>query len=282
MGQATTRIASALGATCQGFLSLGKVLLRSSFCTRGLTRMERSSDEIVVLGNGPSLRILLDEHADFLAGKELLAVNYAVQSPSYETLRPRYYVAIDPVVFSDEAFCKRLFEPLAEKTVWPLELFVPYNVRREKKWKAILSNNPFITIHYINTTPVAGADWIAMPLFRRRLGMPSPRNVLVPSLMVALWAGFRTVYTAGVDHSWHLQLRVDDQNRLMINDTHYYDASDPGYTRHGTFTVGMLFRSLSLAFNSYHTVNRFARRLGRRIVNITPGSFIDAFERMKL
>lgn len=265
-----------------GVISCVKVLLRSQIIGNKPKITASANPEIVILGNGPSLKKFLEEKTLFLCEKDLLAVNYSVQSEYFTQLKPRYYVAIDPVVFRDPAFSERLFRNLAEKVSWNLDLFVPYNVRNKTEWQRYISDNKFITTHYINTTPIKGIDQIVMPLLRHRLGMPSPRNVLVPSLMVALWLGYKTVYTAGVEHSWHNQLWVNDDNYLMINDTHYYDNSQPGYVRHGNFTVDKLFYSLHLAFGSYHVINRFAKTLNSNIFNVTEGSFIDAFERRKI
>ena len=39
---------------------------------------------------------------------------------------------------------------------------------------------------------------------------------------------------------------------------------------------------MHVAFKSYFILEAYARRLGKEIVNVTPGSYIDAFKRMKL
>ncbi len=106
--------------------------------------------------------------------------------------------------------------------------------------------------------------------------------MLIPALMCGLWMGYKTIYTAGVEHSWHRQLWVDDQNRLMIDDRHFYDTEGPTTRRHGGFRMDTLLRSLYIVFASYHTIERFSRRLGARIFNVTEGSFIDAFERLDI
>ena len=38
--------------------------------------------------------------------------------------------------------------------------------------------------------------------------------------------------------------------------------------------------SMYVAFRSYFVIRDYAERIGCKIINITPGSFIDAFERM--
>ena len=40
--------------------------------------------------------------------------------------------------------------------------------------------------------------------------------------------------------------------------------------------------SFYVAFRSYHIIEHYAKGIGANIWNITPGSFIDAFQRKKL
>ena len=35
-------------------------------------------------------------------------------------------------------------------------------------------------------------------------------------------------------------------------------------------------------FKSYFVLEAYARRLGKEVINVTPGSYIDAFKRMKV
>lgn len=263
-------------------LSTAKTLVLSSWADNGIRKIERPSAEVVILGNGPSLKKTLAEKTEFLKGKDLMCVNFSVCSDYFSSLRPRYYIATDPVVFQNPEQCRRMFRTLAEKTQWELHLFLPYRYHKLEHWKEHIRGNENIRVHLINTTPVEGCDAICFPLYQKMLGMPRPRNVLTPALMSSLWMGYKTIYTAGVEHSWHNQLWVNDNNELMIDDNHFYDSNEPQTRRHGSFTMSSIFKSLYIAFGSYHTVERFSRSIGSRIYNITEGSFIDAFERKKI
>ena len=275
------KFAAAVSNLWNALLSLGKVVFYSRWRTSDIPWIERLRDELIILGNGPSLKGFLEEKITFLDGKDLVCVNYAVESPYFAELKPRYYVAIDPAIFRGESV-ERAFGNLARKTDWEMHLFVPYRYRKMTGWREALEGNPHIRVHLINITPVEGSDFICFPLYWRRLGMPRPHNVLIPSLMCGLWMGYKTIHTAGVEHTWHLQLWVDDQNRLMINDRHFYDDSDPAARRHGHFRMDTILRSLATVFAGYQTIQRFSKRLGTRIYNLTEGSFIDAFERKRL
>ena len=75
----------------QCFLSIVKILLQSKWGTR-LPSSFSNSDELLILANGPSLNRTVEESADFIQGKTLLAVNFCVSSPKFERLRPELYL----------------------------------------------------------------------------------------------------------------------------------------------------------------------------------------------
>lgn len=263
----------------QTFLSIVKILLQSRRV--GTPRKTCTHDEIVVLGNGPSLRPLIESKRDFLQGKSLLAVNYAVLSDSYEELKPDYYLVADPAFFVQKAHCDRLFDALAAKTNWNLTLYLSTHARKSKLWQEKLAGHPHIHIHYFNMTPVEGFRWFVHLAFRRGWGMPRPRNVLIPSVMTALRMPFHTIYVAGADHSWLKEIWVNEDNVVMEDLNHFYDKK--GSERYvSDRRLHDLLLSMHIAFKSYHTIRDYADSIGKQIYNVTEGSYIDAFERKKI
>ena len=79
----------------QTLLSIVKIVLKSRRAS--VQKPSQPGRDLVVLGNGPSLRPLIENHRDFLLDKDLLAVNYAVLSEYYTQLRPAYYLVADPL-----------------------------------------------------------------------------------------------------------------------------------------------------------------------------------------
>lgn len=263
----------------QTFLSMLKVILQSGKVGRpGKTD---TYNGIVVLGNGPSLRGLIEGKGDFLRDKALMAVNYAVLSDYYNQLKPGYYLVADPVFFSVDEHCDKLFGAMAEKTDWDLDLYLSARARKTDRWKKKLAGNPHIHIRYFNMTPVEGLTCFTHTAFRKGWGCPRPRNVLVPAIMTALRMGYQTIYIAGADHSWLKDTWVNDDNVVMENLPHFYDKKEEGVCASGKRLHDLLL-SLHVAFKSYHRIEGFARSIHRKIYNITPGSYIDAFERMKI
>lgn len=263
----------------QSFLSVVKILLQSGHV--GKPQKTCKYDEIVVLGNGPSLRPLIENKRAFLDGKSLLAVNYAVLSDYYVELKPDYYLVADPAFFFQPEHCNKLFDAMAAKTDWELELYLSVHARKSTMWQAKLATNPHIHPHYFNMTPVEGFRWFTHAAFSKGWGMPRPRNVLIPSIMMALRMPFHTIYIAGADHSWLKEIWVNEDNVVMEDLNHFYDKK--GSQRYVSDRhLHDLLLSMYVAFKSYHIIRRYADSVGKRIYNVTEGSYIDAFDRKKI
>lgn len=240
---------------------------------------------IVVMGNGPSLRQTIDNDSEWLLSHDLLAVNFAANTPDFFTLRPQYYVLADGHFFSGSATdpnVKRLWEELG-RISWEMTLWVPAKVRHLVK--ALVMSNPGIKIKTFNLTPIEGLKSVSHLLIDAGLGMPRPRNVLIPAIMVAIREGYKKIYLCGADHTWTRTLSVDDENFVVSVQPHFYKDNDKEHQRVRAAYAGLhlhdVLGSMTIAFRSYWQLAEYARKRGVEIINATPGSMIDAFPRLK-
>ena len=266
-----------LSATVASIIKI-VLLSRPSKCP---PRVQEGS-ELVILGNGPSLNDTLSQSAEWLTQRQKLALNFAANTPVFFTLHPEYYVLADMHFFRgrENDNVRQLWEAL-NAVSWQMTLFVPV------KAGDIPLHNANVTIVRYNLTPVEGFRWLENFAFSSGLGMPRPRNVLIPSLMLALRLGFKRIYIAGADHTWTRTLSVDEHNRVISIQPHFYKEDDKERKRIDTeymhYPLHQILYSFYVAFRSYHTIERYARECTKAdIYNITPGSFIDAFERKTL
>lgn len=260
----------------------GKVMILS----RKPSRPGEVKDEsLIIMGNGPSLRDTIKEYGDFLRSSRTLAVNFAANAQEYPVLRPAIYVLADPHFFqirengkSSDANVERLWDNISA-TSWPMSLYVPCNV----KIRGSIEKNGNISVKRYNLTPGEGLPGPVHWLFRKGLAMPRPRNVLIASIMIALREGYRDIYIVGADHTWSRDLWVDDRNRVISVQKHFYKDNDKEFERVANEYAGYhlhdILNSLTIAFRSYHQIADYARKIGAKITNSTPGSFIDAFPR---
>lgn len=249
--------------------------------------------ELVILGNGPSLNRTISKHKRILDNKSLMCVNLFCYSEYYEYLKPQHYVVIAPNMWRDNPDVRtvqrkeKLWTQLGMKTKWPLTLYLPFEAKKEKKWRLLIGKNKYISVVYINRTPVEGFSWFRHILFKMGLGMPRPHNVIIPSLFISINLGFKTIIIVGVDHSWLPETSVDDHNNVLVCQKHFYDeneAKPEGMIKinDGSRKLHEVLEKWMISFKSYFTLRSYAESNGVKILNATPNSFIDAFERIKL
>ncbi len=279
------RLSKSLKTAADTAMSIAKIALLSGKHVT-VPRADAGA-RMVILGNGPSLNETIAQSSDFLMQHHRLAVNFAANAPAFTTLQPTHYVLADPHFFHaiNEPNVARLWLALSQVD-WAMNLFVPVNVSLPPDVAGIIAGNACLRLHRYNLTPVEGAEWLENWAFKHLLGMPRPRNVLIPSIMIAIACGYRTIYIAGADHSWTRTLSVDDENNVVSIQPHFYKEDEKEVQRVNTeymqYPLHQILYSFYVAFRSYHTIARYAGHLGVDIFNITPGSFIDAFPRKKV
>lgn len=238
---------------------------------------------LVVMGNGPSLRQVVDNDMPALMESDCMAVNFAANTPEFFEVKPRYYTIADPHFYNatDDANVSRMLSAL-KRVDWPMILFVPGEAGRIER---MIGDGCVKVVRY-NAVGVEGWRWLSHFAFDRKLGMPRPRNVLIPSIMLGVWLGYHDIYLVGADHSWTMNLSVDENNRVITNLPHYYADNSHELERIKAVYAGVplhsLFLSYHVAFKAYHEIAGWARSRGIHIYNATPGSFIDAFDRRSI
>lgn len=235
---------------------------------------------LIILGNGPSLADVIANCSKELESHPLLAVNFAANAPEFTKLRPEFYVLADPHFFRNttDPNVSRLMENL-NNVGWEMTLFVPFGAKPKL-------DNPLVSIEYFPLKAMEGPAWFRHLMFRRRLGMPRPRNVLIPSLMIGIWLGFKEIYVCGADHSWLRTLSVNDRNEVVSIQPHFYKEDSRELERQRIdylrIPLHQVLESQMVAFRAYHTLQEFVNHEGITIYNATEGSFIDAFPRKTL
>lgn len=262
--------------------SLVKIVLQCRRCT---VPRSRRNEPLIVLANGPSLNDTIASHLDILKANDTMTVNFAPITDVFTEIRPKWHTMADPLFFAADApeNIHRLYDSLA-RVDWPLTLVVPRRYRKRIPAKVLDNSN--ITVSCFNFVGLEGYAWFERMVYGRRMGMPKPRNVLVPALMCGIWAGYDRLYVVGADHSWMQTIRVDENNHVISVQPHFYkdDKSEQQRvdTTYRNYRLHDIVHSFYTAFRSYHRVQDFASRRRVEIVNCTPESFIDAFARGKL
>ena len=273
-------------------ISIIRILIHSRFKSKSPLR-NTNYKEAVLLGNGPSLTNSINEHKDFLNEKLIVCVNHFPKTEKYTEIKPQVFVTSAPDLWLDdidEAFVEssnELFATMASKTNWPIQLFIPFESRNHKRWQNHLVDNSNIEIIYFNNTPIEGFNWFKHLLFMLNLGMPRPHNVMIPSIFLLINSKVKSIYLLGADHSWLPEISVDDSNRVLINQKHFYDeetskAKTLDKRGKGERRLWELLYKFMRAFKGYFILKEYADKRGTEIFNATPKSYIDAFKRFKI
>ena len=94
--------------------------------------------------------------------------------------------------------------------------------------------------------------------------------------MIALREGYRDIRIVGADHSWSRTLWVDDMNRVISVQPHFYkehpDEQERVAREYAGYHLHDIYQSLAIAFRSYFDIRDYAATLGARIVNATPAA----------
>ena len=270
------------------FVSLIKVILKSK---RGSTLPIANTPSCIVLGNGPSLKTSLEKYPDFFTKHALVCVNSFSITEEYTTLKPTYYVILDPGFwYGDSDVVTNTIDSLIKKTTWTVYLLVPHLAKQSPKFRELNKHNPNIKINYFNYTVYRGFKSIGYKLYKNNIAMIQSQNVLVGSLFLALNIGFKEIYLFGADHTWHETLYVNDENIVCLKHLHFYDGKEKpdyrpfykGIHLKETFNMYEVFTTFAKIFYGYMQVNEYAEFRKAKIYNASEVSYIDAFERIKL
>lgn len=246
---------------------------------------------IAILGNGPSLRsematIRRDAEA---AECDIMAVNFFALGEEFEAVRPKYYVLSDPQFFRRSGRSERveaLYKALAERTAWPMILYVQYYNPERFDYRAALPNAN-IRIVPFHTTVFHGFRSVEFWCYRRGLGSGNFGTVVQNGEFIAMLLGYRHIELYGVDHTLLDGLCVDDENRLCRIKSHYYDNSAPvaepihvnATEPPQPYTMSSYLAETAELFRGHEVLRDYALTIGAEIVNRTRGSMIDAYTR---
>ncbi|MFT4523337.1 MAG: hypothetical protein ACI8ZN_002290 [Bacteroidia bacterium] len=262
----------------------------------------RQTDDLIILGNGPSLSQETNKLKALRKGRSVCAVNYFAATAEFEIFKPELYVIVSEEYWKNEEKQdwaedrKKLFENLRHKTAWPLDLFVPVIAKGFPDWVQYMSANSNIRLNFYNTSPLDGSPKFFHFLLKRYWACPRPHNVLIPSILIGINLGFKRIILCGSDHSWLSEISVNAQNEVLIGQKHFYahqfkgastllsDQPKPMY-KQGSIETRRLHEVLEkfcFSFKAYWFLLEYAALNQAEIVNVTTTSYIDAYKKVNI
>jgi hypothetical protein len=268
----------------QTLISLINIILKSDFSIFALS-ISKKETPCLILANGPSLNYTLTEIENKTFKGNIYCVNQFSSSEVFGIIKPQYYVLLDPA-FADKNHyaANKAIENLISKTNWEMSLLLPSSFKKHDNFLKRISLNENIKIKYFNYSIFRGFEIIKFWFFKKNLGMPQSQNVLLAATYCALIQGYKRIYIAGADHSWHEGYKLNKNGELNYIDSHFYGEKkfdlDYFVNKNESF-LAQQFNSLHKVFKGYEIINKFALSLNASIINVSEKSYIDVFEKLK-
>ncbi len=216
------------------------------------------NDEVVVVGNGPSLRQL--DHA-YLMNKKVIVMNNFYRGAWAKKIRPVATCFGEPPNSSAWEDPTVIFEMTPSDSYW-------LHFDNIKKGGPLNFDERF---NYV-------LPGIGPRLFRQsevrldRLSL-SYENTGILAIEIALYMGFKLITLVGFDHDW---LASPEFSR------HFYSDQKDATDMIGRLSYLNLINSAGRTWQGYYALDRASKSHGARIVNCSTHSFLDVFERAML
>lgn len=241
--------------------------------------------DCVVLGNGPSLKMVLQNNDSFFSSKDIYVVNDFSLSPYFSFLKPNFYVIIDPAYWFPDRLSELKRKSLLNisNVTWRINLILPIDAKRNLH--NLFVTNSLISIFYFPN--VFFCNFSNFPIFyKSSFFNPRIQNVLVYTLFLAINNNHKNIFLLGAEHSWLNALFVNDENVVCAIDNHFYENRvklEPYLTCFGEkYKLHELLYDFGKMFQGYHELEVYSKRLNVSIFNCSKDSFIDAFVRKSI
>lgn len=251
---------------------------------------KRYNGTIVVLANGPSLRGVLPllEKSCAFRNVDFSALNFFCFEDIFFRIRPRFYALADPMFIKknhryDEV--SRLFDILQNKVDWDLTLYIPFDIDEFISYSKL--SNSHIKIVYVETLEANSFDRMNMWLYSNGLSCPYIGSVVQLNIFAAINEGFDEIHLYGVDHTMICNLALNEENQLCNKYEHFSDSQSPimrPIIRYDgiVYPVSEFLKFNGKLFESHEQLKQYSDYHHSTIINYTPKSMIDCYERAKI
>lgn len=249
-----------------------KTYLKSSG-RKALPMQAARKEPIHILMNGPSLNDTI-YYVSAEPGKVLMCnLALSLMWAMKVDIRPDYYCFIDPA-FAD------LSRP---------EVFDLYNTLQGYAYnldvysdRAILDrlkiSNPKIITHSIYYNPCP--DYRGKKeryILEKNMASFEWKNVAIIALYIAIQLGYKKIYLHGADFTFLKNIKVSSENTCVIGNKHFYRNKRVGANSYNNMKI--LSKGFYIAYQELYKIRDYANDLGVSIINMSPESLIDCFER---
>jgi len=263
--------------------------IRYKICISRLESLPQNNkiNKFIIFGNGPSLSEIVINSFDSRKNNDfLVVVNDFVNSDYYTSVKPDFYVIVDPFYCNEELNMPIIdinnreifFNNLIHKTTWRINIICPlysYSFIKNR-----LKINKFINVVSYNHNLVSFRSY---KLFSYNFGTPLLQNVINAAIFIGINLKSSEIHLFGVDHSWLNSIAVNNENRLVIINNLFFGYASFSYFNKGgseqPYKYHEILTDYAKMFKTYHILQGYANFMKVKIINNCKDSYIDAFEK---
>jgi len=214
-------------------------------------------------------------------GCKVFGINSYVSSDLAKTIPPDCIVLSDPVYLGQpdnplhEKYYPEFKKDLEVLKTAGSSVFVPHY------WHAFVGQNPLFdpakTFYFYHVDNffggLTGCD-ILQPLYYAAM-------TAYMGILIAAYMGFSEIYLVGFDEDHVTQIGMNEENQLLIRDRHFYAEAESIVNKNYSTLLGQGYEEFCIGrltlTHSHKMIFADTTRLGIRVVNCNPESFVTCF-----
>lgn len=231
---------------------------------------------VVILGNGPSLKQFLERRAEF-ENYDILCMNEFVSLSKDAFLRekPSYVGLCDPVYWDSDIEDTNFYVRISRETpvilenevTWPLKVIAPVNEKLQ-------FTNSNISILHMNINEYFGNSKRIKKGYVCNHAIPGVNNVGLFAIYFAITFGFDNIALFGYDNNIFPTFKLCGEDLFQCHLEHFYDTP-PDYMR--ARDLEAWFTRMGNTMEKHRRLAEYARDAGIRIRNYSTQSLLTVY-----
>lgn len=213
-----------------------------------------SGERCFVIGTGPSLSLITNQQAQKLADEKVFAVNSFYKTALSDSVTPTYYTLIDNNYWG---VSQKTFSEIHNKYQGQAPTFI--TDIRASPIVSKLNGARSIYIYSKN-----------YPVKSMRLNISAnssiTMNTVSTSIISAMYMGFKEIYLLGCDYNLF----------CTRSGSHCYDDTEE-VAELPKYNLAFYLKYYHLTTEFHYLIHKLAKKNGVKIINLTPGSLLDAY-----
>ena len=242
--------------------------------TKHRLKMEEPKQRsLAIIANGPSVLDTIKHLDDAKESMDSMMLNDAYETDLFKNIKPQYYCFADPIDLRPWKEATKYVNTVLENDPEIITI-VPSWARDDiGYWKRIKIKKVFISKNPLNSKEYSTS------LLKNNYMSPPMWNVSIFALYAGIQLGYKKIYLYGYDMTLYDNVKVNGDNKVVLANNHFYDEEENVTYLHRTMEY--LYDAIANNYTAFSILSKYAKTQGVDIINMSPVSKLDMFERYK-